>query len=853
MIPISDPTLLLQEAKDLAESGEYDAAIAKLRESLAGLNQAGDYMGAADVHLLIADFEKLKAKNNPSPEEPEEEIAPVVPVPVQKSVPAKKTAPGPARPETPATRPQKQSVSLKDETDQAWAEGQKLLARGDSFQSLQHFLKVQRNLVKLGADPQTKKRLEFDIARAKELSGGPTAKATSSFDSTEVKKAMKAASTLKQKTNASNSCDLSTVFNQAMENKKMGKYQEALADFQQCLDVAVGPERLEIQKQIKSLAKLGALKERMDFSSGGTKGFVSVGQNLGVSQDNGVAARPSERAPVGTVVDQSANWEEREKVKKRKEAEQLVVEAENMENENVTEAIEKLKDAVHLMLVTGERPDRVEWIYDKLNQIKARASQQKTGLFEIERFDPVLLREYAFQSIDNAKDKIRYGKYKDAIEMYRRSVKALTKAGWVKDDVNYIIMDMVEVRKKQDQVERDDERLQGLVEAEILYMTENMEAWREGEEMGEAPDVAFDEDIHRPGEEKTVQQKHLEEMVKVEEERARLKEDMFQLLDEGRHLTELGKFKAAIEYYNKSLNIMEKLGSWENQKYIVTGEIENLKQLQKRQEEVLQMQKSYSAASKIEQKADLEEKFFLIKKAALLNQDDLKEKLLAKRVNDEKEKAVFEILIPVANKLKDEGKFQDALVEFKEALKMLTEAGWTADTQSLQDEIASLEQLVKKGATESKSASERRKIRDKVLEEMIPLARQAMLHGDLEESKTLYEQAVSQLQSIGWNDYVNPILDDIAEIDAKIKERDEKGVTTQELEENPDTIIDLGMRFLSKDMRQYALVEFKKALDLLERSGELTKYDELKRQIKSIELELKLDESKKILKDKKVK
>jgi tetratricopeptide (TPR) repeat protein len=236
-----------------------------------------------------------------------------------------------------------------------------------------------------------------------------------------------------------------------------------------------------------------------------------------------------------------------------------------------------------------------------------------------------------------------------------------------------------------------------------------------------------------------------------------------------------------------------------------------------------------------------------------LNQENIKDKLLMKRARDEMEQTVFEILIPAANKLKDDGKVADALVEFKEALKLLTEAGWTSQTQSLRDEIADLEAVVQKKTDGKSSAKERQAVRADVFDTIIPKARQAAVDGHHPEAKQLYEKAVDKLRSIGWDEYIQPILDNIAEVDAameKVKAKEES-ITDQDRKYIAKEHIEMGMRFMSKDMKKYALAEFTKAIELLGKIGDMATQEEIKRQVKKLELELKLEESQRFLLERK--
>ncbi|HME52824.1 MAG TPA: hypothetical protein VKM55_11445 [Candidatus Lokiarchaeia archaeon] len=825
------------------------------------MEQENDRMGAANIHLMIVDMEKLKAKatqakstSEPGVQKKAVSAKPTKPISsAQVTVPQKPVKPVKSATAASKVKPAKPTPAKQEDPLETWEEGKRLLKSGDKFAASQKFLIAKRAALKAGKKDLAKK-IDQDIARIKGTKDSEAFRAVDDVAMAPEPVKETTERTPQQMFSTSQPAEMYPIFKKALADKDKGNYAKALEGFKECYDMAVGPEKREIEKQISKLEQLVSMKAKINSGMTGSGGFVTVGQESSEQSDSIPIASEGEHvaAIARQAMSTAGDPEERAKLEKRKEAEQLIVEAENMENSN--DAIEKLKDAAHLFLVTGTRLDRVEWIYDKVNQIKSKIGQQKTTLFEVEKFPSSMLREYAFQRIDLAKNKIRYGKYKDAVELYKQCVKALTEAEWTQEQINYIINDMIAVRRDQDRVEQETELMQEIIDREITYLVDKIDTWRAGEDVGIAPEQSFDEDIHLPGREKTVEEKRVEKVIAIQAERQRLKKAMDDSMEEARHMTTMGDFQEAINLYNNAIKIMDQLGGWESQKGILVSEIENLKQLYRRQQEILHEQKNFAKKGSSEGRADLEEKSFLIKKAAVLNQENLKEKLLMKRARDEMEQTVFEILIPAANKLKEEGKLDDALVEFKEAVKMLTEAGWTTQTQSLRDEIADLETAIGEEKIGSKKTrNEKQAIRTDVFENIIPSAREAVLDGDYFKGKELYEEAVENLLSIGWDEYIKPILENIHEIEEKLSKQKaiDENITEEERSLVVREEVEMGMRFLAKDMKKYALLEFNKAIALLENMNDNEMLEELRRQVKKIELEIKLEESKKLLVDRK--
>ncbi|MHA1680199.1 MAG: hypothetical protein ACTSUE_04275 [Promethearchaeota archaeon] len=856
--------LLLKEAKILAEAGKYNDAISKLKLCLGIMNDARDFKGAADLHLLILDYEKLKmeleAKSHDARElsaKPEREATPApVPAPT-KSAPATR-------------RPVAVPVTM-DSTMADWDAGRDALKLGESFKAVQKFLSVKRSLKKLKADPSLLEKIDSDIRIAKGEGAGnlsstshfnktvdsSSSSSSSSFSripaASSVTPAFSSQSSMQKPSSpkpasvmGTSTDNLFSLMRQAQEAKQAGDYEAALSAFNRAFKIANEAQKRSIQKQLSRIKQLVLLKDKVTSDSSST--FFDV-----VDGGNGSHPGPSGASIPGSFDDvaiEKMDYDSREKVEKRREAENLIVQAEN--TENVAEAIEKLQDAAHLLLVTGTRLDRVEWVYEKINQVKKQRYVKKEGLFGSVTFRPSQLRNYAFQQIDKAKQEARYGKFKDSIEMYKKSIKALLKAGWSNDQVNYIIQDMVEIRKKLDAVEKEEERLQDIFDSVVVILLDEMDSFRENGVvvLSGADTGSIDENIHRPGREKTLLEKQLEKLRAEQAEKAGMQEKMFDLLEEAKFKIDLGRFKEAVGLYEEALKIMDSLGGWDNQKRIVLDEIDNLYILIGRQNEIAELERDINAGDD-KGISYIAEKTFLIKKAALLNQENLKERLIKKKINDEKIKSVFDFLIPVANKLKKEGRLQDALVEFKEAMKMLDEAGWKDQTQALLDEIHVIEKMLEGQSTVDLAIGidEKREIRKEIFEIIIPEAKQAVLELNFKKAKGLYNLAIDKLNEIGWENQVQPLHDEIAKIEGKLSEIEQEGEAVAPIDRavTANELIDLGMQFLTKDLKEYAVMQFKKAINLLEELGDTKTVDELTRQVKKIELEIRLDESRRIL------
>lgn len=859
---------LLTDAKHLAEREEYDAAIQKLRECLDIMNAAKDFKAAADLHLLILDYEKLKLESQGSSDEksikPEKGTKPVLPrdepLDAMKK-PAKKDENAREEKATPR-RIHPKPVTIETVMDD-WKVGKVALDMQEYFKARQKFMIVKRNLIKLGISDDRLQEIDEDIQKVKVATGNgngtasfsnitqapaqpdhPTVKGTKSpsFKRTKpISSASSSGSTISSSRKERAIPDSDKVFSlmkKAQEAKTNGDYQSALESLNRASSIATDLQRKSIRKQIKRIGQLASMKQKM---SGHDAMNISQFNRID-EQENSVSSAVASPSSGFDIIDRdNLDHDTREKLQKRQEAEKLIVEAEN--TENVSEAIEKFQDAAHLLLVTGTRRDRVEWVYEKINQLKRTGIVKKVGLFDMQEFRPSELREYAFNQIDEAKQKDAYGKYKEAVELYKKAIKALLRAGWTNDQVNYIIQDMVKIQKKQDLVEKEDQRLQEIYNEVVKSCLLGVKVPKDKNLIDFAAPTPIDEDVYRPGREKTVMEKEMEKLREEQNERRTLQQTMFSYLDEARHKITLGEFQEAISLYKNAIELMDALGGWENQKNTIKKEIDNLYVLIGRQKELAEASQEIHGSGQVD--ADLAEKNLLIKKAALLNQENLKEKLLKKRLNDEKVSSVFDILIPMANNLKEKGRYEDALIEFKEALKMLEEAGWKAQTQGLKDEIAELQILLNKKEEKIVAKGEKRRLMEEIFDKIIPEARKARMSSQFSKARTLYQQAIQKLREIGWANYISPIQNEISEIDEEMSkgEMEEESSKPDSIEE----IIDLGMKFLAKDLKEYALMQLKKAVKMLESTGRDQMRNEIQKQVKKLELEIRLEDSKRIL------
>ncbi|MFX0100063.1 MAG: hypothetical protein ACFFCS_10825 [Candidatus Hodarchaeota archaeon] len=864
---------LIVLARDLAKRGEFDEAINKIRECMEVLEIQGDYLALADMHLLVLDYEKEKAQEKKMVEK--SSFTQVIEEPEEKK--EKKSAF--TQIETPAVIPDSDlsikfkdiTSTLKDTTLEAWIEGKDLMKSGKHYLALQKFLNVERNLRKMEKDEDLTNKIYNDIKRAREAINQEKIKKQTGFESlsssavgftsitpeepstspgkssgsgfTTVsgeQQAMTGGGYSPQAAQFQSTTDTDSIIEQASQLKEAGQYKQALRKYNELFYSLQGLQRLDVEREIKRLKNLVLLQEKMEKPGVIGTGFTMV-------KDLSSGGQPEEIAT--SIGEETYDHDQREKILKRKQAEKLVVEAENTDDTAI--AIEKLQDAAHLLLVSGTRRDRVEWVYEKINYLKNYGHIKRIGLFQNERFSPRVLSDYAFRKIDLAKEKVNYGKYKDAVEFYKQSVKALMKAGWTQDQVTYIVQDMINVSKMQDQVEAEEEQLFSQIDNEVIHLVTHLDKWRSGTMEGIEVSAPVDEDIYRPGRERTVFEKEIAKMQEMQERRSTLKNQMLYKLDNAKLLLDRGIFSEAISQYESAIAIMDELGGWNNQKSIVMREISNLNKLLAKQEEIQRIQATFPAKAETKEQADLQERAYLLKQAALLNQENLKDVLIKKKLSDEKEKTAFDILIPIANKLRNEGRYQDALVEFNEALKMLTEAGWT-DTHTLQDEIKTLEIKIEEADYQPFRKEQKRTIKDEVFEKIIPAAQKAEFNNQLVKAKELYNEAIDKLKSIGWENHVKPLLDSINEINVKMRAVKEKAAATLEEQKNEASfLVDIGMRFLAKDMKKYAKLEFEKALVILEKTGDVDTFQEITRQIKRLELELKLEESRKILLDKK--
>ncbi|MHA1368452.1 MAG: hypothetical protein ACTSRA_01890 [Promethearchaeota archaeon] len=856
---------LLKAAKDRAESGDYAGAVAKLKECIPILENNRDYMALADLHLLIMDYQKLVMGDSPAQDEialeskekldeieRQENREPDY-APRNQAIlhPATSVKPSPA---TGDNAPGTQETIIDERRNpylESWEEGERYFTEGRYTIALQKFITVKRNIHKIKDDGTILKQVDVYIKKIQdELKNTPMESIIKPLQKPVMKPINVKVEKRKRIKPSAKASQFSAFMKKAKEFRDQRNYDAALKYYQKCLEIAAEPQKEHIKKQIRRLKSLKRLKDQMESQDRERPGFSVQGDSkiVAFTGESSTTAGDQERTTYFKVDDE----EKLDKIKKWQEAERLIVEAENTTDREM--AIEKLQDAAHLFLITGSRRDRIEWIYNKINQLK-KYKKVRPGLpLDFSLVEPQALRNYAFDKIDKAKEEAKYGHYRKTIEYYKQAIKALLKAGWTQNQVNYIIEDMIAVRKKLDKVEEEEEKLQECIDVEIRSMLDNIEAWRHDYLSTGRTDItgeSIDENVHKPGREKTIIEKEYEKLRKLMYEKNQLKEEMFANLDKARHITELGRYEDALSVLYSTIEIMDKLTGWESQKETLYEEIERLKRLNENQKEILAYQQDISATNDIETQTKLEERSYLIKKAAMLDQEDLKEKLLMKKIKDEKEQMAFNFLIPVANKLKSQGKYEDALVEFKEAFKLLSEAGWTNELSALQDEINSIQNILDaKSTIETALSNEAWENKVECIESILNQANAAKQSKRFFEAKNLYQDAIDKLKEYKWYEYVDVIQREINHIDNLMEsfQRDSSiASVNDDIKKRIDYHLDLGMRFLANDMKEYALAQFNKAIKLLQISGDLEMIEEIQDQVKRLKLEIKLEDSKKLL------
>jgi tetratricopeptide (TPR) repeat protein len=356
--------------------------------------------------------------------------------------------------------------------------------------------------------------------------------------------------------------------------------------------------------------------------------------------------------------------------------------------------------------IRREQEDKLfqEQILKKIEfeQHKMREKQEKLKKQEDLRILQEQEKENAFKMLEEAQKQIEQGKYDETIELYHKAIELFKAIQW--DEEIELIQNSINVveNKKRDAEIRKQQELQSSVEKE-------------------KQERVFQEKLIREMKSKSEELKRkeitLREREKEQVYREKKKDEAFDILEKAQNYISLGKFDKAIEMYNSVANIFAQI-QWVEEIPIIMNAIKDIEE--KKRESNLFKQKSIREAIEKE-KANFTfiEKIRLLRESAKIKELEERERFQKKELlatqDQEKEKSAFN-LIDSGFKLVQQENHDAALLNYQNALNLLTEIGWTSDyLKLLKDDIELI--TIRKREMESRIKYDNELKRQRVYEE----------------------------------------------------------------------------------------------------------------------------------------
>ena len=401
------------------------------------------------------------------------------------------------------------------------------------------------------------------------------------------------------------------------------------------------------------------------------------------------------------------------------------------------------------------------------------------------------IQSKAFNLIDEAKNLEKENKFDEAIKKYQESVKLLNSIGWTEQTQNIQVI-IANLKRKKEDFEKYKVEKETPIEELIVVRAPITSA---STEIGGVKLIEFEE------------KKRKEEEIQTK---------AFNIIDLGKKLERERKFDEAIGKFDEAIELLKSI-EWDshvqpiinfknNIKEKLVKEEQAIKIREKRQEELEKLQETIY----IKQKAQFEESAQEIAQK--------RQEFLEKRHKEEKkEKEFFALLDKADNLLLKEEDYDAAIVEYQNALIMITDIGpgWNSQIDVLKSTISNIQEL-NKSKKERKKAEEKKLLKKRQQEiefqeqiaaqlekererlkkkeialearkdelqyreqkkakafEFLDVAQESLKQGELEKAIYSYQNAGRIFAEIQWSDELPLIENSIKELERKIKEQKE--------------------------------------------------------------------------------
>ncbi|TFG27953.1 MAG: hypothetical protein EU532_06365 [Promethearchaeota archaeon] len=326
------------------------------------------------------------------------------------------------------------------------------------------------------------------------------------------------------------------------------------------------------------------------------------------------------------------------------------------EQKNWLKAIENYQQAAEYLKQSGYLPHRIEDIYNRIAEIKKFLEHEKIYQKQTKQAELDKLQNQAFAILDGAKNLEQNGYFKDAIKQYMSAIKLLVEAGWTETQLENL-------------------------KSKILVLAQNAERQK----------ISQESKIQTPVDSKTYTQsiktiepeieKKSDSLIAYEAKRQKedqIQNDAFKLIDFAKTFEKEKRFDNAIQNYQEAIKLLNSIG-WTDQTKNLQLLIEKLKKDKLNFEHIeIQRQKQAIDSLKtttipISPKVESEDK---------IRKEKVREFEFRKQKEEEIQNKAFN-LIDFAKNLEREKKYEEAIVQFQNAIELLKSISWDSYIQPI--------------------------------------------------------------------------------------------------------------------------------------------------------------------------
>jgi tetratricopeptide (TPR) repeat protein len=279
-------------------------------------------------------------------------------------------------------------------------------------------------------------------------------------------------------------------------------------------------------------------------------------------------------------------------------------------------------------------------------------------------------QHHAFAHIDKAKVFEKERKYDQAIMNYERAIELLNSIGW-EEQTQKIIVIIDKLKKDKDQFEKfQSQQKQAVPEISGKFISEKIEETES--ELGKARLIEFEE------------KKKKEEAIQT---------DAFNLIDIGTRLDREKNYDQAIQKFENAIDLFKSIG-WDSYIHPIINLIEDIGKKQKREKKAeLLKQRRQRDLTNLQDSIYRKQQDQITQSAKEI---DSRKRLYEEKRSSEakKEKELFNILSSADTNL--QAKYYDnAIVEYKEALKVIESLGpgWETYVSNINNTISNVQQI----------------------------------------------------------------------------------------------------------------------------------------------------------------